>query len=200
MEEIHVDQSTKYHQAKDNQPSVVGYQDKYNELLKGAIILPKTQIKRLETDFNIDNIQKIQYELHAAVLYLLLRDRVLKYAKEIILCEDYDFIKTMNNLSYLLPEEALGKFRSILTYRKRIGIAPRQQSLANGFVGRLASAYKKAKNIHRRKEIVSYGQVLDYNTLKYTIQVIHKKQKIVGVETNCSDNSLKKISLIYNNL
>ncbi len=81
MQEIHVDQAIKYHQITKNRPSVVGYVDKYNPNLRGAIILRKSDLKIILKRFNLRSIHPIQNELHTAILYFLLKNRALKLAK-----------------------------------------------------------------------------------------------------------------------
>mgnify|MGYP001575581190 FL=1 len=157
----------KYHEKED---CFIGYVERQTSLIRKGLILRKTILKAIEKKFGL--IKNIAPAIHAAVIFLLLKDHALTCAEKIVLCEDYHFSKVHAGLSVLLSsnEDVLMKFESLFDYRARCG--ENIGSYADTFVSTAYKHRKKAKNIHRRHEVFDNFHYLKHQDIIHCLEVI----------------------------
>lgn len=162
---IHIDVSVKYNQRGD---SAIGFvNDKQKPLF--AIILREDIKKKLQRKYPA--IQQDINLFHAIILYLLLKDKIRKLRiTSAVICADYNPYKVIPHLEGLLAQKT--KLLPIDEWRAEIKDS-KADSLAHGFVKKLALHASKRNNIYRIHKLFKEVDIIfiDY----YELEVLVKK-------------------------
>jgi len=128
------------------------------------------------------DIKNYHNELHAVMIFLLLKDRTLENAEKIVLCNDYNYKKVIGSLGILLSKNQhyISKFECLFDYRKRTN-NQKMKSYADNFVNTASKHNKKRKNIHRRHEVFNNFNFASLKDIDHCLQVVLSRRSPVEI-------------------